>query len=154
MKEFTCCFSGHRDISYTEIPYIKRTIRREIEELIENGVIYFGVGGARGFDTIVSKEIIKMKKKYSQIKLIIVLPCGDHNIKWKLKDKIQYFFIKKKADKIKVLSPKYYNRCMLVRNEHLVNNSSYLICYIRKSTGGTAYTLKYAEKKKLNIIKI
>ena len=43
---------------------------------------------------------------------------------------------------------------MQQRNRHLVDNSSYLICYKRKNTGGTVYTYNYAKKKNLHIIEI
>ena len=38
------------------------------------------------------------------------------------------------------------------RNRMLVDMSSICICYLTKDTGGTAYTVKYAEKQKLKIL--
>ena len=62
--------------------------------------------------------------------------------------------LKSKADKIVILSDKYYNGCMQARNRHMVNHSKYIICYKRKTSGGTAYTVNYANKKGLTIIEI
>lgn len=154
MKNKTCCFSGHRIIPSEEKKKIQKTLKNKIIELIDSGVIYFGTGGALGFDTIVAKTILKLKKSYPQIKLIIVIPCLEQQKFWSVKDKIQYEIIKKSADKIKILSDKYYKGCMQQRNRHLVDNSSYLICYKRKNTGGTVYTYNYAKKKNLHIIEI
>lgn len=40
---------------------------------------------------------------------------------------------------------------MLERNRHLVNSSSVCVCYLTKDTGGTAYTVKDAKQKGLQI---
>ncbi len=45
-------------------------------------------------------------------------------------------------------------RCIVKRNRHLVDYSSACICYLNKSTGGTAYTVEYAKKRGLQIINL
>ena len=40
------------------------------------------------------------------------------------------------------------------RNRHLVDHSGTCICYLTRSTGGTAYTVDYARKKGLRIINV
>ena len=70
MKEKTCCFTGHREIAPSEFAKIKGRIREKIEALIEQGVIYYGAGGARGFDTLAAEAVLELKGKYPQIKLI------------------------------------------------------------------------------------
>ena len=75
-------------------------------------------------------------------------------LKWNGEQKKRYYEILKQADKVRVLSPKYTNGCMLERNRHLVDNSAYLICYLRENSGGTFYTVNYAEKQGLKILRI
>ncbi len=58
------------------------------------------------------------------------------------------------ANKVVYISQKYTPDCMLRRNRHLVDYSSVCICYLNKTTGGTAYTVKYAQKCGLQIINI
>lgn len=154
MKTETCCFTGHRNLSQKDINEIKEHLKNEIVKLIHQGVIYFGAGGALGFDTICAMTILELRKVYPQIKLILVLPCSEQSIMWNISDKQKYEYIKSRADKVRILSPYYYDGCMLVRNRYLVDNSHYCICHITKSTGGTAYTVAYAEKMGLKIIKI
>ena len=97
----TCCFTGHRDISKIKAMELKLKLPKIIEKLItEKGVIYFGVGGALGFDMLAEKAVLKLKKKYPFIKLILVLPCKNHNKNWKIADKLELNFIAKQADKI------------------------------------------------------
>ena len=153
MIEKTCCFTGHRDlIDDTQI--IKSNLKNEIIKLIKKDVIYFGAGGARGFDTLAAQTIIELKQTYPQIKLILILPCKNQTLKWSEKDISSYEYLKSKADKIVILSDKYYNGCMQARNRHMVNHSKYIICYKRKTSGGSAYTVNYANKKGLTIIEI
>lgn len=73
-KEKTCCFTGHRDIPENQIQKISETLEKEIEKLIEKGYTRFAAGGAYGFDSVAEQTIIKLKKKYPKIRLILVLP--------------------------------------------------------------------------------
>lgn len=154
MKNKTCCFTGHREIPNKEQAIIKAKIKEKIIKLIENGVTYFGTGGARGFDTLAAEVILELKVLYPHIKLILVLPCANQAKGWNHEDKVKYDHIKSKADKIKILSQSYYSGCMHARNRHMVDNSAYCVCYCKKTTGGTAYTIDYAIKNKLNVISI
>ena len=40
------------------------------------------------------------------------------------------------------------------RNRWMVEHSEFIIAYVNRSYGGAAQTLSYAERKKLNIVKI
>lgn len=154
MKEKTCCFTGHRQIPKKHQIFIERKLYSIISELIENGYCYFGVGGALGFDTIAAKIILKLKKIYPQIKLILVFPCKNQTKNWLKKDIEIYEKIKSLCDKYVYVSEEYTKDCMLRRNRHLIDNSSYCICYLTKNTGGTAYTVKYATQKGVTIYNI
>ena len=75
MKDKTACFTGHRDIPPLKRPGIKHRLEREIEKSIQAGYVYFGAGGALGFDTLAAQTVLKLKGRYQDIKLILVLPC-------------------------------------------------------------------------------
>lgn len=154
MKSKTCCFSGHRKIPSTLISDIYIETEKAIETLIKEGYCYFGSGGALGFDTIAAISVIKLRKKYPFIRLILVLPCLSQTRNWMLEDKKTYEKIKKSADKVVYVSKQYTKDCMFRRNRHLVDNSSVCICYLTDQSGGTAYTVNYAEEKGLRIINI
>lgn len=72
--EKTCCFTGHREIPSEDLAPLKKRLRKEIVSLIHNGVLYFGTGGARGFDMLAAQTILKLKKRYPQIKLLWFFP--------------------------------------------------------------------------------
>ena len=132
----TCCFTGHRDISKIKAMELKIKLPKIIEKLITE------------------KAVLKLKKKYPFIKLILVLPCKNHNKNWKIADKLELNFIAKQADKISYISENYTPYCITLRNRRLVNNSRYCICYLNKPTGGTAYTVNYAQENDLEIINL
>lgn len=148
------CFSGQRKIPQDQS--LKKRLRSTVIELIGKGVIFFGAGGATGFDMLAEETVLELREEYPQIKLILVLPCcpNQQTLKWNEEQRERYNNILKQADKIRILSPNYTRSCMLERNRHLADNSAYLICYLRKEYGGTFYTVKYAEKKGLNIIRL
>ncbi len=152
MNKKTCCFTGHRDIPKWEVGILKIKIKKAIVNLIKEGVIYFGAGGARGFDTLAAEAVLELKNKYPDIKLILVLPCLNQTRGWNEKDIVKYNNIIHSADKIRVLSDNYYSGCMHARNRYMVNNSSYCISYCRQTNGGTAYTVDYAIKNGKKII--
>ena len=86
MKEKTCCFTGHRYIPGKIRRKLKKKIREAVILLIEKGVIYFGAGGALGFDTLAAEVVLSLKRKYKNIKLIMVYPCKDQTRFWKIKN--------------------------------------------------------------------
>lgn len=154
MKENTCCFTGHRKIPPENFEEISQRLENMLIQLIEKGYMYFGAGGALGFDTLASQTVLKLKTVYPYIKLILVLPCESQADYWKKEDKIIYEDIKAKADKVVYTSKDYFPGCMHKRNRHLVDNSSSCICYLTKETGGTSYTVHYAKEKMLTVYNV
>lgn len=101
-----------------------------------------------------AKAYVQLKKQYSHIRLILVLPCLSQTKGWSEKDIEIYEDIKRQADKIVYTSKEYTRGCMHKRNRHLVDNSSACIAYLTESTGGTAYTVDYARKRGLTVFNI
>jgi uncharacterized phage-like protein YoqJ len=154
-KEKTCCFTGHRAISKDKIDKIKCTLTKTLEELIKQGVCYFGAGGARGFDTLAAQTVLALKEQFPHIKLILVLPCKNQTRGWRQDDIDTYKAILSMADKITYESEIYYDGCMLDRNRHMVDFSGYCICYYDgNGKGGTAYTVRYAKQKGVKLYNV
>ncbi len=149
----TCCFTGHRELPWDRQKLAER-LEKAIIEQIEKGVRFFGAGGARGFDALSAQTVLNLKKKYPDIKLILVLPCLTQTRGWTTKDVEEYERIMDKADKVVYTSQEYTKGCMFKRNRHLVDGSSVCICYLVKNSGGTAYTVNYAKQQGIEIINI
>ena len=150
----TCMFTGHRDLSFIESTLLKRRLERTLVQLIESGVIYFGAGGAIGADTCFELAVLKLKRQYPHIKLILVLPCRSQTRGWKEEDIRVYEEIKSKADKVVYTSEEYTPGCMHKRNRHLVDHSGICVAFLKKQSGGTKYTWDYAQRSGLVTINL
>ena len=154
MRTQTCCFTGHRDIPVQEYPEIQKRLAEEIENLIKQGITTFLCGGALGFDTLAALTVLEMKQKYPNILLSLALPHKEQEKYWREKDKKIYNHIRKQADAVVVVSENYFPGCMQKRNRFMVDRSCVCVCYLTKPTGGTAYTVHYAAKNGLRIVRI
>ena len=153
-KNRTCSFTGHRAIPDGMTDYLFQRIKDGVNYLYFQGVRTFLNGGALGFDALAAEAVIERRKERPDIRLVIVAPCKDQDSKWGIKDKIRYYQIKRAADDVICLSDHYYRGCMHQRNRYLVDHSAACICYLTEDTGGTAYTVKYAQSKGLKIFNL
>ena len=155
LKSQTVCFTGHREIKHEKC---EKILKIEVENLINKGFRFFGAGGARGFDSLAEKVVLELKEeKYKHIHLILVLPFEnqyEHETGWSKEEIKFYHYAKTKASKVVHINPVYESGIYYKRNRHLVDNSSVCVAYQYKSTGGTAYTTNYANKKGVQIINI
>lgn len=154
LRAKTCCFTGHRVIPSGEKETIRNLLETAVKKAIQDGYGFFGAGGALGFDTLAVQTVLTLKQQYPHIRLILVLPCINQTQGWKQADIDEYERIKSLADKVVYTSREYYTGCMHKRNRHLVDNSSLCICYLTRLSGGTAYTVRYAENKEINVFNL
>ncbi len=152
MKNRSCCFTGHRFIPKGDMSALCRRLVESIEMLVAEGITEFYSGGAIGFDMLAAEAVLFLKDRYPQIRLHIIVPCENQDVKWSEENKIRYRKIKDSADEVRCLSPVYFNGCMQVRNRYMVDNSCVCIAYLTKMTGGTAGTVKYAQNKEIRCI--
>lgn len=155
--EKTACFTGHRDIKPEHLGTVRNNLFSIVERLISLGYLYFGAGGARGFDTVAAETVVELRKKYPSIKLILVLPFKnqyEHEIGWKERDKSKYHFLLTQANKTVYLQEEYGKGIYYKRDRYLVDFSSVCVCYQYKDSGGTAYTTKYAQEQGLKVINV
>lgn len=55
----TACFTGHRQMG-ERISDVESRLTEAVEVLIRRGYLYFGAGGARGFDALASEVMLKL----------------------------------------------------------------------------------------------
>lgn len=106
------CFSGHRNLPQ-DCMELQANLEKAIVELIERGVVFFGSGGAVGFDLLAATTVLKLKEDYPHIRLVMVLPClpEQQSLKWNNEQKRQYYKILGQADKVRILSSQYTDIC-------------------------------------------
>lgn len=154
MQERTACFTGHRLLPREQLPIITQKLENIISELYPKGVIFYGSGGALGFDTLAGFTVLRLKERYPDIKLIMVLPCRNQDSRWQQPDRDKYRELLGRADKTVFLQEHYDDDCMLRRNRHLVDNSGICIAYLNKKSGGTFYTVNYAQRNGKRLINL
>lgn len=155
IREKTVCFSGHR-ILHDPKEVVERSIEIAIRQCISEGAEIFMTGGALGVDTIAAWTVIRLRKEFPEIRLVLALPCPsvEQTLKWSDSQKEEYQKILDLADEVKVLSDKYTASCMLDRNRYMIESSGTLIYYLRTERGGTSYTVRYAKKQAIKLIAI
>ena len=154
MKEYTCCFTGHRKIAPAQQMIVAERLCDTVEKLIRGGFTEFLAGGALGFDTMAAQCVLSLKEKYPHIKLVLALPCVTQTKGWSAEDVWIYENIKQQADKVVYTSQESARGCMFKRNRYLVDHSSVCVAYLTGNKGGTAYTVAYANQKGLNVINL
>lgn len=140
-----CCFTGHRSISGADAG-LSVQLLCEVETLINtHGVTVFYTGGAVGFDALAAECVLALKGKYPFIRLNLALPCKNQSRNWSETEKKRYNVILSRADSVHYVSEAYTDDCMHKRNDYMVQSSGYCICYLRRNSGGTYYTVERAK---------
>lgn len=148
-------FTGHRNIHKINSNLIMVYVKETVKNLIENkDYNIFVSGAARGFDILAAKAVIELKKEYSNIKLMLAIPCLNQTKGWRDEDKLEYINIVENADMLKILSTDYKEGCMIKRNNYMVQMSSYCVYYLNQKGGGTYKTVNYAIESKLALVNI
>ena len=149
------CFTGHRDIHSDNI---EKTLYSTLESLIESGSDCFYAGGAAGFDTLAADTVLSLRSLYPWVSLILVLPCSaeeqTRSFSYELREK--YYDILHSADKVEYISDHYFDGCMKLRNQRLVDCADICVCCYdeRRSMSGTGQTVRMAQKKGIEIINL
>ncbi len=154
MKNKTCCFTGHREVPNEEYAFVHKKTREAIMTLVDKGVERFIVGGALGFDTLAATLLFEIRQNFPHIKIVIAVPYKAQAKGFCQSDLAIYNETLKLADQVVELSENYYRGCLHVRNRYMVDESGYIISYLRKNSGGSYFTTDYAQKKGIEIIKI
>ena len=157
----TACFTGHRphNLGLTEgSPGFNRLwedLEYTILELVSfKGITTFISGMALGVDMYAAQIVLKIKERNRDVKLICALPCSTQSDRWSELNQYGYKKILRSADKVICLQDFYTVRCMQRRNEFMVDNSSLLIAVWNGEPGGTANTVRYAQKTEKQIIRL
>lgn len=153
-REKTASFSGYRSEKLPDegmsgsnsIGALQTILRIAVEDLVLGGFTHFMVGMADGFDTMAAEAVLDVKQKHPLIHLIAILPFDDGR-----NHSDTYTSILSQCSDTVVVSQKAHKGTYLTRNEYLVDNSSFLICYYDGRYGGTEYTVEYAQKNRVPV---
>lgn len=139
----SCAFTGHRSLGED---FREKALKNAVELAIKEGVEIFYCGMAMGFDLLAAETVLDLKAEFPQIRLVACVPCYGQEKSFSKEDKARYSKALKNADEQIILSEHYYRGCMQVRDKYMAERADMLIAYCKKSTGGTAYTVKCFQK--------
>ena len=142
----SCSFTGHRAIKASHSARISPLLFRAVEYAYSLGARTFYAGGAVGFDSLAAGEVIRFRMSHPDVRLVLILPCGNQDEKWSHSQRSFYEFTLASADEIVYTAKEYTDDCMRRRNEALVSSGDMLIAYVGHPRSGAAQTARMAEK--------
>ena len=156
MSEKAVCFTGHRTLSGSR-DAIEGQVHTLLKQKIQQGYHCFYAGGARGFDALAAETVLKLKEERPDLTLVLVLPFAEpysHETGWTPEDIAEHQTIRARADTVVLMRDTYRPGCYYQRNRYLVDHASLVIAYQNNSSGGTAYTTKYAKAQGLPVLNL
>lgn len=137
----TVMFCGHAEVP--DVDAVQKWLCAAVEHLIHRGADTFYCGGYGQFDILAAGCLQKMKQTYPAIRSVLVLPYLDRKVDASSYDETVYPPLEH--------VPRRY--AISKRNEFMVTWADVVVAYVRYSWGGAAATLRYAERKKKEIIR-
>lgn len=148
MSYTACCLTGHRELAQG---FDKNALYDKLSELIDGGCLTFLCGMARGFD-LEALECLAALRQRKKIFVEACLPYAGHERSFPAEEKERYFSLLEWCDVKTTLFQGYTKGCFLARDRYMVDCADVVLAYMVKRTGGTAYTVSYAEKKGIPVI--
>ena len=142
----TCSFTGHRHIKEAHKDKLPALLRRAINYAYEQGCREFYAGGAVGFDTFAAREVIRFRIAYPDVRLVLLLPCIEQDLKWTEAQKNAYRYTLSAADEVIYVSDEYTPNCIKERNFMLASRADIMICYLARRDSGAGQTAAMADK--------
>ena len=147
---FACALTGHRVLKKD---FSKEKLKEIFIKLMqEQKVNTFYCGMAIGFDLTACEILYGLKQENYPIKIVACIPCPGQSDKFYSFQKEKYDFLLSICDEKTVISPQYDRACMHIRNRYMVDRAQFLVAYCYKNIGGSASTVRYAQKKERDII--
>ena len=149
-----CCFTGHRTIEPSKSAALSAALDKHLETLVAEGFCEFRAGGARGFDTLAALRVLRLREKYPDCRLVLILPCRDQTKRWRAGERALWEQLVAEADSVHFLFESYTPECMHARNRALVDGSDLCMAYLTENRGGTLYTCSYALKNGVELLNL
>ena len=96
-----------------------------------------------GFDLLAAEAALSLQCELKDLQVIAVVPFRGQSDRWGKEEQAKYDAILRIVDDVVVLSERYYNGCLLRRNDYNGNPK-----------GGTFYTVREAKQQGLDIVNL
>ena len=146
-KQQCCCFIGHNpekmNLAEAEV---KKELKREIRDAVEDGFTTFITGMERGIGIIAAETVVEMKNEGQPIKLLCACPYHGFEKSWDFMSKCRYLAVLAAADQIQYFGDQYDFKTFMKRSCWMIENSGRVIALFRGQDGGTAKYIDYARQ--------
>ncbi|MCI8441555.1 MAG: DUF1273 domain-containing protein [Provencibacterium sp.] len=158
----SACFSGYRAQKFPfpfwegnrEYDALALQLEEAVRAAINAGYAFFYCGAAQGFDLLAAETVLRLREMGEDVRLRCAIPFPGQAEGWPKSWRQRYEQVLCQSDELLTLSSCYSRGCYQLRNRYMVDHSCRLICYFDGRLGGTAATVRYAMKKKLEIVNL
>lgn len=150
LKSRTAAFTGRRSYRGEADDELRELLRL----LYARGVRRFLCGMAWGFDLSAGALVAELKERYEDVELVAVEPYADFRSRFRGEDAEHYDRLLAIADERVVVGEEDAATYMR-RNDFLVDEAALLVAWWEgESHGGTAYTVRRARRRHLEVINL
>lgn len=151
-----CSFTGHRPERLYGLSEesVMAWLTEQIKAAIADGYTDFITGMQRGVDLWAAEIILEIRKENDSIRLFSACAFPGMEKEWEQSWQERYQNVLKNADGQCFISQRLGRKAFFDRNEWMVDHSSRLIAVYTRAHGGTLETIKYAQKKGLEVVQI
>ena len=143
----TCALTGHRDLPPD---FDRDALYDDLEAIIKAGCDHFLCGMAWGFDLAALECLVALRRKY-RFTLSAYVPFDGQEKSFPSEEQQKYKELIAWCDVVRILYPAYQNGCYLARDRFMVEHADLLYAYCTRKTGGSAYTVKYAQSHGVDV---
>ena len=145
-----CALTGHRQLSEDfSAEKLKESFLRLMKE---KKVDTFYCGMAVGFDCAACEILLSLRERGRHVRVIACIPCPEQAAHFSAEQRALYDSLLSRCNEKVIISPHYDRQCMQKRNRYMVDRAAYLIAYCNREKGGSANTVRYAEKSGRTVI--
>ena len=161
-RPISCCFSGHRpgklpwgdDEGDRRCLALKERLWNEMEAAYERGYRHFICGMANGCDLYFFDAARYLRLQHPEVTIEAAIPYAGQADRWRPELRERYAYDLRQCDYQTLVQEAYTPGCMMRRNRYMVDASRILIAAFNGRPGGTARTLEYAARRRLEVIQI
>ena len=96
-------------------------------------------------------KLLALRESHTQIRIILVQPFLGYQRRWTPVQQSRAAAVESRVDRVVVCCQRPSREAFFARDRHLVDGSSCCIAWCTRATGGTAYTLRYAQRQGLRV---
>lgn len=131
-----------------KITVIKKVLKKEIHQLVEEGLEWVLTSGNLGIETWVTEVVAELKQEYPELKLGIIYPFKEFGNNWNENNQEKLRMAEQLVDYVEAVSHQAYQSPSQLRNHTrflLDHTDGCLLIYDPEFPGKTQYFLKEAQ---------